>query len=83
MCKVIDDYIELGEKRGIVLGRKIGIALGIEQGRELGIAQGAGRVMIANIKELMKNLNFTIEQAMAALEIPNEKKKAYMELINA
>jgi predicted transposase YdaD len=71
MCKVIDDYIELGEKRGI--------ALGIEQG----IAQGAERVMIANIKELMKNLNFTIEQAMAALEIPNEKKKVYMELINA
>jgi predicted transposase YdaD len=71
MCKVIDDYIELGEKRGI--------ALGMEQG----IAQGAERVMIANIKELMKNLNFTIEQAMAALGIPNEKKKAYMELINA
>jgi hypothetical protein len=59
MCKVIDDYIELG----------------IEQGIERGT--------VSNIKELMKNLNFTIEQAMAALGIPNEKKKAYMELINA
>jgi hypothetical protein len=59
MCKVIDDYIELG----------------IEQGIERGT--------VASIKKMMKNLNFTIEQAMAALEIPNEKKKAYMELINA
>ncbi len=47
------------------------------------IEQGIERGTAASIKKMMKNLNFTIEQAMAALEIPNEKKKAYIELINA
>jgi hypothetical protein len=53
MCKVIDDYIEIGKERGV----------------------------LNSIKELMSNLNWSLDEAMNAVGVPENKKKRYMELL--
>ena len=37
---------------------------------------------ISNIKQLMKNLNFTAEQAMSAIGLSEKDQKYYMSVIN-
>ena len=53
-----------------------------ESEREYGIEIGRDEERIANIKKMKVNLNLTVEQAMDALEIPEEKRREYLELIN-
>lgn len=53
-----------------------GMEKGIEKGIEQGIEKG-----IDSIKKLMKNMNLTIEQAMNALEIPEDKREKYRKSI--
>lgn len=48
-----------------------------EYGIEIGIERGKDEERIANIRKLVTNLHLTVEQAMDALEIPEEKRKEY------
>lgn len=48
-----------------------------ESEREYGIEIGRDEERIANIRKLVTNLHLTVEQAMDALEIPEEKRKEY------
>ncbi len=57
MCKVIDDYIKIGEERG------------------------KESEAVDHIKALMNNLNWSLDEAMKALGITENKKKRYMELL--
>jgi hypothetical protein len=57
MCKVIDDYIKIGEERG------------------------KESEAVDHIKALMNNLNWSLDEAMKALDITENKKKRYMELL--
>ena len=43
--------------------------------------KGAKKNLIANVRELMKNLHFTAAQAMDALGVPADKQKEYADLI--
>ena len=36
---------------------------------------------VENIKKLMKNMNLTIDQAMNALEVPEDKREKYRKTI--
>lgn len=51
------------------------------EGKAEGKAEGAKENFIANVRELMKNLNFTATQAMDALGVPAAKQKEYADLI--
>jgi hypothetical protein len=66
MCKVIDDYIRIGEERGVKRGEE----------------RGDEKRAIKDIKALMNNLNLGLDEAMKALGISENKKKRYMELLN-
>ena len=46
---------------------------GMEKGIELSLTD--------SIKKLMKNMNLTIEQAMNALEVPEDKREKYRQII--
>lgn len=46
---------------------------GMEKGIELSLTD--------SIKKLMKNANLTIEQAMNALEVPEDKREKYRQII--
>ena len=69
--------IRLGEERGIRLGEERGIRLGEERGIRLGEEQG----ILSSIKKLMSNLKMNLEQALDTLEISEEEKPKYREMI--
>ena len=51
-----------------------GIAIGEERGKEQGI--------LSSIRKLMSNLKMNLEQALDTLEISEEEKPKYREMIN-
>ena len=44
--------------------------------------KGIELTQTASIKKLMKNMGWTIDQAMEALDIPEEKREKYRQEIN-
>ncbi len=48
-----------------------------EKGRAKGMADG----ILASIKNLVKNMGVSVEQAMSVLEIPEAERQKYMELL--
>ena len=82
MTKQIDeevlDMCNLGmaiEMRGVEKGIQKGRAEGREEGMEKGIKKG----ILSSIEKLMKTMKLTAQQAMDALEIPDEERAAYAE----
>ena len=53
-----------------------------DRGRAEGIAEGIESTHISVIKQMMKNLNFTAEQAMSAIGLSEKDKIHYMSIIN-
>ncbi len=51
---------------------------GIEQGIAQGMAQGIEQGKIEDLKNIMKNLKLTFEEAANAINIPEEKRAEYM-----
>ena len=62
------------EDRGRELGKREGINIGIEQGR----AEATFQTTLANIPSLMYKVSWTAEQAMDALNIPQEERGQYL-----
>ncbi|HJC36597.1 MAG TPA: hypothetical protein H9702_05645, partial [Candidatus Merdibacter merdavium] len=62
------------ENRGIRKGRAEGLATGRAEGR--------AEEKLNAIKSLMKKLNFTMEQAMNALDVPESEQERYARLLN-
>ena len=54
---------------------------GVEEGRKEGIEQGIEQSKISDIKNLMKNLKLTAEQAMEALGIDKGEFSKYMSML--
>ena len=55
--------------------------MGIEQGRVMGREEGIEKNRMSSLCSLMKNLGLSLEQAMAALEIPDKDRPKYQSLI--
>ena len=66
------------EEKGIAIGEERGIRLGEERGIRLGEEQG----ILSSIRKLMSNLKMNLEQALDTLEISEEEKSKYREMIN-
>ena len=49
----------------------------MEKGRAEGLANG----ILTSIKNLMETMGLTIEQAMAALKVPEGERQKYMDLL--
>ena len=54
----------------------------LAEGLERGIETGRQTALFNSLKHLMQNTGWTIEQAMAALNIPAEEQNYYLNLIN-
>ena len=70
------------ENRGIRKGRAEGLAEGRAEGLATGRAEGRAEEKLNAIKSLMKKLNFTMEQAMNALGVPESEQERYARLLN-
>ena len=53
----------------------------MEKGMEKGIAKGMTDAILTSIKNLMETMGLTIEQAMAALKVPEAERQKYMDLL--
>ena len=70
MCKIFDEVREMGKEQG----KKEGIIIGQQKGIEIN--------RIVSIQSLMKNLNLSIEEAMKALNIPNDEYEQYRQRVH-
>lgn len=69
---------ELGKREGIIIGIEQGRAEGKAEGRAEGKAEATFQTTLANIQSLMYKVNWTAEQAMEALNIPQEERSQYL-----
>ena len=46
-----------------------------------GRGKGRGKRQLANLKSLMETLGFTAEQAMDALEVPEDERRRYADML--
>jgi hypothetical protein len=89
MCELLD-YVEnrgiqrgeeRGEKRGIEIGESRGEKRGIEIGESRGEKRGIESNLISNLKSLTETLKLTIDQAMDALKVPEDKRDYYRKAV--
>ena len=52
-----------------------------EKGIAEGLAKGHTERALSDLRNLMETLNLTIEQAMAALKVPEGERQRYMDLL--
>ena len=70
------DRAELDEIKEVIRMTRLGQML-MDEGMEKGIELN----QTDSIKKLMKNMNLTIDQAMNALEVPEDKREKYRKTI--
>ena len=66
MCEVLDRYINRG----------------IEQGIQQGVVKGVEQGVTNSIRSLMKTMHLTLDQAMAALEVPAGEREKYAGILS-
>ncbi len=62
-------------------GKTDGIEIGKKIGEEIGEEKGTKKTKLQDIQNLMKNLKFSMEQAMTALEIPEAEQEKYADML--
>lgn len=73
---------ELGSEVSTMCNLSDGVeAEGIEKGLAMGIERGIETTTLQSIQSLMETVGWTAEQAMAALKIPEEERKKYIEML--
>ena len=80
-------YMQRWEEEAIIrheereAGREEGREKGLEEGLEKGREEGREKTTIFNIRNLMKNMKLTAEQAMEALGIDKSEYSKYMTML--
>ena len=64
-------------------GRAAGRAEGKAEGKAEGRAEGKAEGILTSLKSLMETMSCTIEQAMAAMKVPEDERDKYAELVRA
>ena len=77
MCNISEAILE----RALEEGLEKGIEQGLEQGLEQGIEQGIEKNQLDNIVKLMKKLSLTEEEAMDMLDIAEENRRRYHDIL--
>lgn len=73
MCNLSKGVIEKSWKKGIAAGHAAG--------RAAGRAEGYAERALSDLQNLTETLGLTIEQAMAALKVPEAERQKYRELL--
>ena len=77
MCNISEAILE----RALEEGLEKGIEQGIEQGIDQGLEQGIEKNQLDNIVKLMKKLSLTEEEAMDMLDIAEENRRRYHDIL--
>lgn len=78
-----DDYdIEMTHTMETEVSVMCNLSKGVmEKGMARGRAEGVTSGILSSIKNLMESLGLSVEQAMAALKIPEAERQKYMDLL--
>ena len=79
--RALEEGLEKGIEQGLEKGIEQGLERGIEQGLEQGIEQGIEKNQLDNIVKLMKKLSLTEEEAMDMLDIAEENRRRYHDIL--
>lgn len=79
---ILTEYDEIAareylKKESMEAGREEGREIGREEGRE----EGQDATFVRNLKNMMKNLGITAEEAMKILEVPKEQREKYLHIL--
>ena len=74
-----DDYdIQMTQ----TMEREVSVMCNLSKGvEEKGIAKGHAERALSDLRNLMETLGLTVEQAMAALKVPEGERQKYMDLL--
>lgn len=81
MCNISEAILERALEEGLEKGIEQGLEKGLEQGLEQGIEQGIEKNQLDNIVKLMKKLSLTEEEAMDMLDIAEENRRRYHDIL--
>lgn len=81
MEELKQEAIEEGKELGIEMGLAEGRAQGRAEGHAEGHAEGRAESHAKDIESLMKNTGWAIEKVMDILEIPEDERSLYIEMI--
>ena len=81
MCNISEAILERALEEGLEKGIEQGLEQGLEQGIEKGIEQGIEKNQLDNIVKLMKKLSLTEEEAMDMLDIAEENRTRYQDIL--
>ena len=73
MCKIMDEIWQEGMERGM--------AQGMERGMERGMAQGMERDRLESLRTIMRKMRLSAEDAMAMLDVPQDRWQKYKTLL--
>ncbi len=77
---VYENGVKDGVQQGMQQGLQQGMQQGLQQGMQQGVQQGVQQERGAIISKLVRNMNYSVTQAMDFLEIPADERHAYMEM---
>ena len=87
MCNVSEGIWEEALEQGMLKGIEQGIEQGMEQGMlkgmEQGMEQGVLKGKLESINSLMNSMNLSLEEAMKILNVPEEERMKFRELVTA
>ena len=69
MCKIMDEIWQEGMERGMA------------QGMERGMAQGMERNRLESLRTIMRKMRLSAEDAMAMLDVPQDRWQKYKTLL--
>ena len=77
-----EDGFAEGHANGLAVGHAEGLAKGLAEGLVEGKAEGKTQNQLSSIHAIMQNLNMNLTQAMDALNIPEQERKALIDQLN-
>ena len=91
MCNVSEGIWEEALEQGMLKGIGQGMLKGMEQGMEQGVLKGMEQGMeqgvlkgkLESINSLMNSMNLSLEEAMKILNVPEEEREKFRELVIA
>ena len=73
MCKIMDEIWQEGMAQGMERG--------MAQGMERGMAQGMERNRLESLRTIMRKMRLSAEDAMAMLDVPQDRWQKYKTLL--
>ena len=73
--------IEQGMEQGMLKGMEQGMEQGVLKGMEQGMEQGVLKGKLEAINSLMNSMNLSLEEAMKILNVPEEERMKFRELV--